>query len=108
MRRTAVLAILCCGAAVALVFGTAWAGEQPSVTTLKQSSSYVSPTDGRTLWLEGCYLCHRPWGHLYEVPSPANNPPESSPDNQATKMIPAHHVSDHLGSIQGHPALARK
>ena len=57
MTRMGVLAIVV-GAAVALVLGTAFAGEQASVTIAKQPAVYVPPTDGAGMYERYCASCH--------------------------------------------------
>ena len=57
MRRMGVLMITGV-AAVALMLGTAFAGEQASVTILKQKAHYVSPADGPAMYERYCASCH--------------------------------------------------
>ena len=64
MRRMGVLAILG-AAAVVMILGTAFAGEQPSVTILKQPAVYVSPTDGPAMYDRYCASCHGSDGRGY-------------------------------------------
>jgi len=57
MRRMGVLTIVA-GAAVALILGTAFAGEQAAVAIVKQPAVYVAPTDGPAMYEQYCASCH--------------------------------------------------
>lgn len=57
MRRMGVLAAVG-GAVVALILGTAFAGEHPSVTIVKQNAENVTPVDGHAMYNLYCASCH--------------------------------------------------
>jgi cytochrome c1 len=45
-------------AAAALILGTAFAGEHPAVTVVKEAAVYVPPTDGAAMYDRYCASCH--------------------------------------------------
>jgi mono/diheme cytochrome c family protein len=57
MKRMRILVVVG-GATVALILGTAFAGEQRAVTIVKQNAVYVPPTEGAVMYEKYCASCH--------------------------------------------------